>query len=214
MRASGWCLGLDFDGTLVSCAPKQLAALRAALTFYGVGAWDLAEHWRLKRHGSGTVAALNAQGMPAKCARAVAERWRFEVERYPWLSLDFPFAGVRALLRKLTGRGVHVVLLSARRHPALLRMQLDAMGFREYFAAVEVVPPPQAVEAKAAVLKTWAPDLFVGDTEVDASAAEMAGTAFLAVATGQRSADFLRSLQDVPVFANVMDAVCAWWEEH
>ncbi len=207
------CLALDFDGTLVSCAPRQLAALRAALSYCGVKPVDLSEHWRLKREGTATVAALRLQGLSEEFARAVSERWHAEVERYPWLSLDSPFTGVPELLKALIGNGVELALVTARRYPRLLRLQLDQMGFGECFTAVHVVSPTDAVEEKAAVLRALAPDLFVGDSEVDAAATKLAGTPFAAVASGQRSRDYLCAVMDSPVFEDVLGAVRAKWVE-
>lgn len=211
--AAAPCLALDFDGTLVGCAPKQLAALRAAMVFCGADRVDLAEHWRLKRQGAATVAALRAQGLSAECAREVGERWRLEVERPPWLSLDSPFPGVHELLCELSGRGVTLVLVSARRDPSLLRLQLRQMGWLAFFAAVCVAAPADAVRGKAAALAAWAPRLFIGDTEIDAAAAKLAGTPFAGVASGQRGPDHLSSLGVTTVFAGVMDAVRAGWVE-
>jgi len=209
MTAARPAVAFDFDGTLVSCAPRQLAVLRAVLRQLDLAMVDAAEHWRLKRSGASTVAALRDQGLSERQATEVGRLWRNEVERLPWLALDAPFRGVRTMLEDLVRRGFDVVLLSARSSPAMLRLQVGQAGIGRFLAEVRPVAPGAVVEEKAAVLRAIEPIAYVGDTESDAQCAQLAGTPFLAVSSGQRSRDFLAARGVGPIYPDVVAAVTA-----
>lgn len=49
------------------------------------------------------------------------------------------------------------------------------------------------VRKKVGILQKLCPDLYVGDTEMDAQAAKIANVHFCGVATGQRNASFMKS---------------------
>jgi phosphoglycolate phosphatase-like HAD superfamily hydrolase len=184
-------LALDLDGTLISCKPRQSAVLRAALVA-GRQTADVDAVWELKRAGASTTLALQACGLPLLAATSVSDYWQTWVEEPCWLSLDVVLDGVDATLASWCDSGLDLMLLTARSRPEWVAMQLRHLDLSGFFSRVESVPPTSAVESKARILRNSGAHAFVGDTESDARAAQAAGVRFIGVATGQRSAEFLR----------------------
>lgn len=197
-------LALDFDGTLVGCRERQLAALERALA--GRPVPDLDAFWGAKLTGASTGAALSALGVAD--AEAVARRWVDVVEDDDLLALDPPVPSLRAALALASAAGAAVAIVTARRRATAARAQIAALGLRPA-AGVHVVAPAAAATAKAAVLRELRAIGFAGDTESDAAAAAGAGVPFAAVAGGQRDADWLAERVGGAVHPTLLQAVRA-----
>ncbi|HEX8101896.1 MAG TPA: HAD family hydrolase, partial [Solirubrobacteraceae bacterium] len=115
---------------------------------------------------------------------------------------DAPLPGARAALAASPG----AVVLTARADAEGVRRQVARLRLLDP-ASVIVVSPGGAAERKAEILATRRPALFVGDTESDGRAAQLAGVPFLAVDTGQRDAAFLAARGWPPVPGGVRAAV-------
>jgi phosphoglycolate phosphatase-like HAD superfamily hydrolase len=199
-------LALDFDGTLVGCRDRQLAALRRALD--GRPLPDLDAFWRAKTTGASTVDALIGLGVSEADALAVARRWVEVVEDADLLALDPPVADLEAALAAIANAGAEFAIVTARRDADAVRAQVDALGLRPA-AGVHVVAPVTAARDKAVVLAELEAIGFAGDTESDASAAAIAGVPFAAVAGGQREEHWLAARVAGPVHPSVLHAVRA-----
>jgi len=149
--------------------------------------------WALKREGATTAGALRQLGFAADAVEAVARLWRERMESHAWLACDRALPDARAVLRELSGQGVSVFLLTARRRSEGVWVSLAGAELVDLVQDVVVVDPSASARAKAEVLRERAPAGFVGDTESDGEAAERAGVAFVAVSTGQRSETYLRA---------------------
>jgi phosphoglycolate phosphatase-like HAD superfamily hydrolase len=194
-------IAFDLDGTLLDCRARQVA-LAAAL----VPGLPEQPFWDAKREGATTREALEWVGVHAATAATVAVRWTAEIEDDCWLRNDRPLPRALAALRRLHMAGQRLTVITARRRPEAVVAQVATLGLGELLGSVEVVDPRDAASAKAAVLRSQAPAAFVGDTESDASAAQAAGVRFLAVASGQRSAGWLRANGFGPAHTDVYSA--------
>jgi phosphoglycolate phosphatase-like HAD superfamily hydrolase len=83
-----------------------------------------------------------------------------------------------------------VVVVTARSRPEGAEQVLRTIGLDELVDLV-VVSPAAAVREKADALRACRAAGYIADTESDAEAARQAGVPFVAVSTGQRSAEFL-----------------------
>lgn len=184
-------IGLDFDGTLVSCRERHTALMDALARPLGVDV-PAAALWRLKRRGLNNADALRRLGVPGDAIERLLAGWTAQIERLPWLAFDRLLVKLPRLERMVcAGSSLH--LLTARRSPPLLLQQLARLGMTNLFASIDVVDPDQAATSKAAALQRRGCAVFFGDSESDQRAATVAGVPFKAVSSGMRSAAFLRS---------------------
>lgn len=202
-------LAIDLDGTLITCEPRQSAALRAAAKEGAVDV-DPAMVWRLKREGASTRMALLELGWEPQAAGQVAGIWSRIIELPGWLSLDRPFAETYSTLMVVRRSGWSLALVTARSRPEWLRWQLQRLGLTEFFDEVTVVPTgSEATQGKSRALARIAPAGFWGDTESDAEAARRAQVPFFPLSTGQRSAAFLTNCCSSPTYASLKEAWAA-----
>lgn len=202
-------LALDLDGTLIDPKPRQVAVMTAL--FEGEATMEPvrpADFWSLKRDGLTTAEALERLGVERALAGKLALRWARSVEDLRWLRLDRLIPGVDETLGELAEAGTRPAILTARRHEDRVRDQVSSLGLLRWCDEVQVVSPESAVEQKAAELEALGSRGFVGDTESDARAAELAGVAFAGVTTGQRAGEFLRA-RGLPAFDSLADALRA-----
>lgn len=200
-------LALDLDGPILDPEPRQTAVLRWVLTEESAtGAIDPGEVWELKRQGLSTQAALHELGMAAAEAERLASRWTEAVEDPQWLSLDAALPGVLEVLAGLAEQGTRPVIITARRHADRAAKQVESLGLLRWCSALRVVSPDHADSEKAGELREIRASALIGDTESDAEAANLAGVAFAAVTTGQRSREFLEG-HGLQAFASLADAL-------
>ena len=182
---------LDFDGTLITCEPRQSAVLHSILIRYGVEL-DLKHLWEQKREGVSTLRALEALGIKSDSARNITHEWQSMIEDPVWLGLDSELPGVSATISAIRETSTMLTLLTARSRPEWVKMQLNQLGLLNHFDKVIIVSPEHAVEEKAEALLKLRTDAFFGDTESDWRASLKAKTPFYAVSSGQRSGKFLK----------------------
>ena len=185
-------VAFDLDGTLITCEPRQTSVLRAAGFALGYSV-DLELVWGFKRDGLSTKDALCRCGLEQLAAARLNTFWQSIVEDPFWLELDNLFFDVQNVLLQSQAAGVRLVLITARSRPEWVTPQLQRLGLVPFFSAVECVSPRNATLEKAASLKRFGAEAYIGDTESDAGAANAAGVRFYGVTCGQRSAKRLRS---------------------
>jgi phosphoglycolate phosphatase-like HAD superfamily hydrolase len=185
-------LVFDLDGTLIDARLRQVGVTIEVLGELELGELDAGRFWRAKRAGATTGGALLALGYEPARAAAIADGWRARVESERWLARDRALPGVARVLRRLRQEGHTIVVLTARTRLHGAAQSLQACGLASLVDEVVVVDPGSAVTAKAEALALRRARSFVGDAETDGAAAAAAAVAFMAVATGQRSAAYLR----------------------
>jgi phosphoglycolate phosphatase-like HAD superfamily hydrolase len=198
-------IGFDLDGTLTSCQERQVAVAREALRQAGIAEFDEESFWHAKRHGSATRDALVATGVPASVARRVSESWVKMIEEPRWLELDRLADGAMDALTAVEAAGFDPVIITARRSRRAVEDQLVALALASR-AELRVVSPFDAAKQKALVIQERECVAFIGDTEVDARAAEIAGVHFAAVGAGQRDPTFLSARRVTVVRKTALEA--------
>ncbi|WP_135501680.1 HAD family hydrolase [Roseovarius aestuariivivens] len=201
-------LGLDLDGTILDCRPRQEAVLLSIVPEAAPVANRL---WQLKRSGHSTREALKSLNITPP--KDFTDRWMDLIESETFLKVDALLPDADAALAAL-GEALNLHLITSRQRPEGVCATLKRLNLQRHFAQITVVPAgPGASTAKAEAIKQFDTFAHCGDTEVDGRAAETAGVPFLAVTCGQRSAEFLShsaapheigaSLKDLvePIFA-------------
>lgn len=184
-------IGLDFDGTVVSCRERHVFVLRTLARAFGVGV-DHDAVWALKRAGLSTRAALDRLGGGA-VTHDMVHAWAAQIESLQWLGFDRPLLK-GDLVARLRRSDCTLHLVTARRNAAHLHMQLNSLAMVDWWDSVDVVGAENAAVAKAAALRHRQCDLYIGDTEVDLAATNQMGASFVAVASGMRTKEFLRGV--------------------
>jgi len=185
-------VGLDLDGTLVTCREKQLYALRKAVEWADIEYREFDNFWALKRNGSTTIGALCETGVEKAEAENLARRWVENVETWECIQQDRVFPGVFEALA-MSSQRVDLLLLSARQNAQMFKRQIGVLGLDGYAKYREVVfAGADVANAKSLVLKKYGARCYIGDTESDLIAAIKAQIPIYLVSTGQRSAEFLR----------------------
>lgn len=200
-------VALDLDGTLLTCAPRHCAVTRYSLAAAipdGPIAFDAAQFWDQKRNGRTTRECLSSLG--ANTLDLIADIWLDQIENINWLSMDSLLPGVESALSEMRKSGATLALVSARRNPTAAHAQLRHLHMLGLFDAICFVPQHEVVAAKSRVLLDLAPALYIGDTELDFSAATAAGIPCRLVNTGSRSKAYLESLLPAISFPSVLEA--------
>ncbi|PJG45159.1 hypothetical protein CAF53_25490 (plasmid) [Sphingobium sp. LB126] len=183
-------VGIDFDGTIVSCRDKQIACLRD-----GVGAlrsninWSAV--WRRKRNGLNNPSALSTYKFNESEISQINDYWRRNIESRAYARYDKLLPNVRSVLESIRINN-KIFLISARKNSHILHWQLKELSLLQHFSDVVVVEPARASEAKAQAFVRLGLDCYVGDTETDFAASLAAGIPGYIVSTGQRSEGFLK----------------------
>lgn len=191
-------IGLDLDGTLVSCADRHIGLMRVCTRQLGID-FDPQTYWDGKRRGDDNARALARCGIDGTNNALLCALWVRQVERLPWLWFDRPIEGALEALDILRSRGHRLHLVTARTNAGHLHLQLERLGIAQRCASVTVVSGVGVAAKKAAALRQAACDIFIGDAESDHEASRTAGIGFQAVCSGMRGAEFFASRGIAPV---------------
>jgi len=184
----------DLDGTLIDSAPDIRAALNHVLLAEGAEALTLAETIRFIGHGIPALVrqAREHRGLGADRHEAMVGAM---VARYQVATtvLTRPYAGVAAALAALGAAG-HPLGICTNKPLAATRQILADLSLEAPFGAVIggdslPVKKPDPAPLHAAFAALGAPPLlYVGDSEVDAETAQVAGVPFALFTPGYRKA--------------------------
>ncbi|WP_457977385.1 hypothetical protein L0Y47_15655 [Ectopseudomonas composti] len=181
-------IGLDLDGTLISCRERQMTLLGLLAKACRL-VLDVPACWSLKREGLSNRAALVCMGASPDQAERVAGLWEQGIEDFHWLRYDQLLPDVPERLRYWREAGHSLHLISARRNPVSAAMQLRYLGLGD-FASLDFVDPFVA-NSKRQALERVRPDVYIGDTERDFICAREAGILPLLLCSGLRSRAYL-----------------------
>ena len=175
----------DLDGTLIDSLPGLLAVTNGVLAEESLPPLTLAQLRMMVGDGAAKLLqrALAASGGPEP-GQAILERW---LRRYMDDATGDPYPGLHTLLRRYPATKLGLCT-NKPRLPTLRILRLlevearfgavfagDDLGFRK--------PDPRHLQAVIDALG-GGPALYVGDSEVDAEAARLAGVPFVAMRHG------------------------------
>jgi phosphoglycolate phosphatase-like HAD superfamily hydrolase len=193
----------DLDGTLIDVRARHYRAYRHACAVAGFISLPAKSYWSRRRAGASTFALGPGMGTPRTLFR---QAWLDVIERPDYLTDDRSFEWTDECLRELGAR-YRLVLVTLRRDRGALLEQVESLGLAAFFAGI-LVPEGDAQE-KAELIRQWGyseGDVVAGDTEADIDAARALGITAASVASGVRSAGFLRKLKP-QVLAPALDGV-------
>ena len=183
-------IAADLDGTLLDSCERHRLVLSKILSEKGIRA-DLGDFVSFKREGFSTKAWLRTLGLGTNEIEDIAAQWISKIEDAEFLESDKLMPETIPFLEKIRDAGASIVLITARKNREGVFRTLRRTKISEYFDAVHIVPAGTLAAAKKAeILKKLRPHCFVGDTEADALAAELANVPFYALNGGFRSKNF------------------------
>lgn len=194
-------IGLDFDGTLVSCWPKQLSCLRYSARTLGLEL-EINKIYDDKRNGMNNHLALSRQNISLDHISKIDAFWRGNIEDRKFLDYDKLFPGYVDMLAYLNSK-CDLHLISARSRPNNLIQQIDRLRISKFFKTINAVSPSNSSQQKAVVIEGLGLRTYVGDTESDFQACKLAGTRAMLVYSGQRSSHYLLKTCSVPAYPNL-----------
>lgn len=177
---------VDLDGTLLDTRRRHHAVYCEAAGVLGQAPLPLPDLWRAKRRGVGWDRLLGG----ADKLGAFLEVWKRRIEAPDMLALDRLQPGALRALRRLRGRGLRTVLLTARRDPGALERQLRDLGVRDSLSEVVAVGSGPKSPPPGSPILRW-----IGDTEADIEGARAAGVPVTAVTNGIRTPGLLARSQ-------------------
>ena len=182
----------DLDGTLIDSAPDIRAGANGILIEEGVEPLTPEEARRFIGSGAAVFVERmrHARGIPESEQRRLLATFTERYEGFVGLTTVYP--DVREILAALRDDGHRLGICTNKpirpTHAVLAHLGLD--GFFETVWGGDSLavrkPDPAPLEAAFAALGTG-PEIFVGDSEVDAETARRAGIPFLLFTEGYRS---------------------------
>ncbi|MFN3926856.1 MAG: HAD family hydrolase [Pseudanabaenaceae cyanobacterium] len=201
-----YVIGIDLDGTIVDCYPRQVKVTKYILEVLSLEATvDTNTLWHYKRRGYTTADAMLAQGVNPSAVKLFKDMWLEIIERDEWLVLDQPFPWAKDALEKLVMLNFTLVLVTARQRESGVYQLLAQNSLVHFFKEVHIVTAINAIAEKTSILLRIKPFTYCGDSEVDAIAADQAQISFVGVISGQRSKDCLQQYPHKVILNNISE---------
>jgi phosphoglycolate phosphatase len=191
---------LDLDGPILDGVDRHYSCYSDILKERGFAPVPLDIYWDMKRRGINRRELLqrsDAAGFYDEFLQA----WLQRIEQKNYLELDRLQFKVPEILESWQRSGLKTLLVTLRSNTENVLWQLDYFGIRRLFTEVIVVNGRSADANKAVAISRHlgAGDLntavWVGDTEIDITAAKEVGVKVCAVTCGLRTAEYLAPLQ-------------------
>ena len=196
-------IGFDLDMTLVDSADAIVDAVAHTCARYGVGIDEAAVR---------ATVGLPLDRVFPDLIPGVAYAEALEVYRARYLShglaMQTLLPGAREALELVTGEGVEVVVISAKKDTHV-RAVLETVGLQRF---VTGVVGERFAETKADALRECGALVYVGDHVGDVTGARGAGAVAVAVATGPTSAADLAAA-GADVVLDDLTGWGAWWRQ-
>lgn len=182
-------IAFDLDGTLLDSRNRHVILMRDILLEYNITV-DTSDLLSYKSEGHNNIEWLIKNGLSVDVAESINKLWVERIESEEYLHYDKLYSNAISVLEALVENN-SLFLLTARRNEKAVREQISSLGIEKYFDEICVVKSGKfSSDLKAEFLKRNKITYMVGDTEVDYSAANIAGCAFRACTEGFRSSNY------------------------
>jgi phosphoglycolate phosphatase len=189
---------LDLDGPILECKMRHYACYLDLCRSRELRPLPRDEYWELKRQRV-KGAALFARSGARDDGSDLMRSWIALVEQPGYLALDAVHPWVVDILSSWVAGGARLCLATLRSNVAGLHAELENLGLRRFFDRVVISDSALGGEGKAAAAAASGVDprssVWIGDTEVDAVAANTVGSQLYLVTCGIRTEEYLRSLR-------------------
>lgn len=197
----GAVLFLDLDGPVLDCKVRHYTCYADLCAERGLRALERDDYWELKRGRTAPRDIFRKSGA-GDGEGDLQQAWVARVEEPRYLALDTVHAGVHEVLASWVEAEIRLVLATLRRNRSGLHHELARLDVARFFERIAASDPALGAEGKAREAAQSVPgaelgaSIWIGDTEVDAIAAQRLGCARLFLVTsGIREGAYLRSLR-------------------
>ena len=182
-------IGFDLDGTLLDSRKRHEIVMADILKKYEINL-DASTLVAFKSEGKNNIDWLLFNGVDLDKAHEINTEWISLIEKEEYLKNDVLYPDVLEVLKKLSKEN-DLYLVTARNNKEGCLKQIKNLGIEQYFTEIEIVNScKETSQLKAVVLQKHQIDCFIGDTESDYKATEIADCDFKAVDYGFRSKQF------------------------
>lgn len=203
---------IDFDGTLVDIAPRHYRVYKKCVEKMGGTPLDRKKYWELKRDNISWNELLPMSGLEVNNRGDYLELFIDRIESLEELYRDELFVDSLSTLKKLSSNGNKLYLLSLRRNSDALDKQIEKLGIGCFFEKIlsgHSDTKEGTLLKKADIIKQTIDNpedsIIVGDTEADVSAAQQLNATSIALLSGIRSKEFLKSMEPDYLVAGIGD---------
>ena len=183
MKIANRNIFIDFDGTLVDIAPRHYRVYKKCVKKMGGTPLDRKKYWELKRDNISWNELLLISGLEVNNRDDYLELFIDRIESLEELYRDELFVDSLSALKKLSSNDNKLYLLSLRRNSDALDKQIEKLGIGCFFEKIkQTIDNPED-------------SIVIGDTEADVSAAQQLNATSIALLSGIRSKEFLKSME-------------------
>ena len=193
---------IDFDGTLVDIAPRHYRVYKKCVEKMGGTPLDRKKYWELKRDNISWNELLLMSGLEVNNRDDYLKLFIDRIELLEELYRDELFVDSLSTLKKLSSNGNKLYLLSLRRNSDALDKQIEKLGIGRFFEKIlsgHSDTKEGTLLKKADIIKQTIDNpedsIIVGDTEADVAAAQQLNATGIALLSGIRSKEFLKSME-------------------
>lgn len=202
MKIANRNIFIDFDGTLVDIAPRHYRVYKKCVEKMGGTPLDRKKYWELKRDNISWNELLPMSGLEVNNRDDYLKLFIDRIESLEELYRDELFVDSLSTLKKLSSNGNKLYLLSLRRNSDALDKQIEKLGIGCFFEKIlsgHSDTKEGTLLKKADIIKQTIDNpedsIIVGDTEADVTAAQQLNATSIALLSGIRSKEFLKSME-------------------
>lgn len=202
MKIANRNIFIDFDGTLVDIAPRHYRVYKKCAEKMGGTPLDQKKYWELKRDNISWDELLSMSGLEASKKGDYLKLFIDRIESLEELYRDELFVDSLSALKKLSSNDNKLYLLSLRRNSDALDKQIEKLGIGCFFEKIlsgHSDTKEGTLLKKADIIKQTIDNpgdsIIIGDTEADVSAAQQLNATSIALLSGIRSKEFLKSME-------------------
>ena len=202
MKIANRNIFIDFDGTLVDIAPRHYRVYKKCVEKMGGTPLDQKKYWELKRDNISWDELLSMSGLEASKKGDYLKLFIDRIESLEELYRDELFVDSLSALKKLSSNDNKLYLLSLRRNSDALDKQIEKLGIGCFFEKIlsgHSDTKEGTLLKKADIIKQTIDNpgdsIIIGDTEADVAAAQQLNATSIALLSGIRSKEFLKSME-------------------
>ena len=202
MKIANRNIFIDFDGTFVDIAPRNYRVYKKCVEKMGGTPLDQKKYWELKRDNISWDELLSMSGLEASKKGDYLKLFIDRIESLEELYRDELFVDSLFALKKLSSNNNKLYLLSLRRNSDALDKQIEKLGIGCFFEKIlsgHSDTKEGTLLKKADIIKQTIDNpgdsIIIGDTEADVAAAQQLNATSIALLSGIRSKEFLKSME-------------------